>query len=72
MMTTRSPGVQLREIEVSEMLGTMRRSVADRYPDAIVDDAFVDNVLDASGRDEFGPDENGAFTEFHRKLVVIE
>ena len=40
---------QLREIEVSDMLGTMQRWVADRYSDAIVDDAFVDNVLDASG-----------------------
>jgi tetratricopeptide (TPR) repeat protein len=40
---------QLREIEVSEMLGTMQRWVADRYTDAIVDDAFVDNVFDASG-----------------------
>jgi len=40
---------QLREIEVSEMLGTMQRWVADRYSDAIVDDAFVDNVFDASG-----------------------
>ncbi len=51
------------------MLGTMQRWVADRYSDAIVDDAFVDNVLDASGGDEFGPDEYGAFTDFHRKLV---
>lgn len=41
---------QLREIEVSEMLGTMQRWVADRYSDAIVDDAFVDNVFDASGK----------------------
>ena len=40
---------QLREIEASEMLGTMQRWVADRYSDAIVDDAFVDNVFDASG-----------------------
>ena len=40
---------QLREIEVSEMLGTMQRWVADRYSDAIVVDAFVDNVFDASG-----------------------
>lgn len=40
---------QLREIEVSEMLGTMQRWVADRYSDAIVDDAFIDNVFDASG-----------------------
>jgi len=40
---------QLREIEVSDMLGTMQRWVADRYSDAIVDDAFVDNVFDASG-----------------------
>jgi tetratricopeptide (TPR) repeat protein len=39
---------QLREIEASEMLGTMQRWVADRYSDAIVDDAFVDNVFDAS------------------------
>jgi tetratricopeptide (TPR) repeat protein len=39
---------QLREIETSEMLGTMQRWVADRYSDAIVDDAFVDNVFDAS------------------------
>jgi len=39
---------QLREIEVSEMLGAMQRWVADRYSDAIVDDAFVDNVFDAS------------------------
>ncbi len=39
---------QLREIEASEMLGTMQRWVADRYADAIVDDAFVDNVFDAS------------------------
>ena len=39
---------QLREIESSEMLGTMQRWVADRYADAIVDDAFVDNVFDAS------------------------
>jgi transglutaminase-like putative cysteine protease/tetratricopeptide (TPR) repeat protein len=40
---------QFREIETSEMLGTMQRWVADRYSDAIVDDAFVDNVFDASG-----------------------
>ena len=40
---------QLREIEVSDMRGTMQRWVADRYSDAIVDDAFVDNVFDASG-----------------------
>ena len=40
---------QLREIESSEMLGTMQRWVADRYSDAIVEDAFVDNVFDASG-----------------------
>jgi transglutaminase-like putative cysteine protease/tetratricopeptide (TPR) repeat protein len=40
---------QLREIEASEMLGTMQRWVADRYSDAIVDDAFVDNVFDAGG-----------------------
>jgi tetratricopeptide (TPR) repeat protein len=40
---------QLREIEVSDMLGTMQRWVADRYSDAVVDDAFVDNVFDASG-----------------------
>jgi hypothetical protein len=40
---------QLREIEVSDILGTMQRWVADRYSDAIVDDAFVDNVFDASG-----------------------
>jgi tetratricopeptide (TPR) repeat protein len=40
---------QLREIEVSDMLATMQRWVADRYSDAIVDDAFVDNVFDASG-----------------------
>jgi transglutaminase-like putative cysteine protease/tetratricopeptide (TPR) repeat protein len=38
---------QLREIEASEMLGTMQRWVAGRYSDAIVDDAFVDNVFDA-------------------------
>jgi tetratricopeptide (TPR) repeat protein len=38
---------QLREIETSEMLGTMQRWVADRYSDAIVDDAFVDNVFEA-------------------------
>ena len=30
------------------MLGTMQRWVADRYPDAIVEDAFVDNVFEAS------------------------
>jgi tetratricopeptide (TPR) repeat protein len=40
---------QLREIESSEMLGTMQRWVADRYSDATVEDAFVDNVFDASG-----------------------
>jgi hypothetical protein len=40
---------QLREIEVSDMLGTMQRWVANRYSDAVVDDAFVDNVFDASG-----------------------
>ena len=40
---------QLREIEASEMLGTMQRWVADRYSDAVVDDAFVDNVFDAGG-----------------------
>ena len=40
---------QLREIESSEMLATMQRWVADRYSDAIVDDAFVDNLFDASG-----------------------
>ncbi len=40
---------QLREIEVSDILGTMQRWVADRYSDAIVEDAFVDNVFDASG-----------------------
>jgi hypothetical protein len=40
---------QLREIEASEVLGTMQRWVADRYSDAIVDDAFVDNVFDAGG-----------------------
>jgi len=38
---------QLREIEASEVLGTMQRWVADRYSDAIVDDAFVDNVFEA-------------------------
>ena len=38
---------QLREIETSEMLATMQRWVADRYSDAIVDDAFVDNLLEA-------------------------
>jgi hypothetical protein len=38
---------QLREIETSEVLGTMQRWVADRYSDAIVDDAFVDNVFEA-------------------------
>ena len=38
---------QLREIETSEMLGTMQRWVADRYSDAIVVDAFVDNVFEA-------------------------
>ena len=41
---------QLREVEASEMLGTMQRWVADRYSDAIVDDAFVDNVFDASAQ----------------------
>jgi tetratricopeptide (TPR) repeat protein len=40
---------QFREIETSEVLGTMQRWVADRYSDAIVDDAYVDNVFDASG-----------------------
>ncbi|MDX1515457.1 MAG: DUF3857 domain-containing protein [Woeseiaceae bacterium] len=38
---------QLRDIEPSELLQTMQRWVADRYPDAIVDDAFVDNLLEA-------------------------
>ncbi len=38
---------QLRDIETSEMLATMQRWVADRYSDAIVDDAFVDNVFEA-------------------------
>jgi hypothetical protein len=38
---------QLREIESSEMLATMQRWVANRYSDAIVDDAFVDNVFEA-------------------------
>ena len=38
---------QLREVETSEILSTMQRWVADRYSDAIVDDAFVDNVFEA-------------------------
>ena len=38
---------QLREVETSEMLTTMQRWVADRYSDAIVEDAFVDNVFEA-------------------------
>ncbi len=38
---------QLRDIETSEMLATMQRWVADRYSDAIVDNAFVDNLLEA-------------------------
>lgn len=38
---------QLREVETSELLATMQRWVADRYTDAIVDDAFVDNLLEA-------------------------
>lgn len=38
---------QLRDIETSEMLATMQRWVADRYQDAIVDDTFVDNLLEA-------------------------
>jgi len=38
---------QLRDIENSEMLGTMQRWVADRYPDAIVEEAIVDNVFEA-------------------------
>lgn len=38
---------QLREIESSEMLTTMQRWVADRYTDAVVVDAFVDNLLAA-------------------------
>ncbi len=38
---------QLRDVETSEMLGTMQRWVADRYSDAIVDDVFVDNVFEA-------------------------
>ena len=38
---------QLREVEASEMLATMQRWVADRYSDAIVDDAFVDNIFEA-------------------------
>ena len=38
---------QLREIETSEMLTTMQRWVAGRYSDAIVDDAFVDHLLEA-------------------------
>lgn len=38
---------QLREIETSEILSTMQRWVADRYSDAVVEDAFVDNVFEA-------------------------
>lgn len=38
---------QLREIEASEILSTMQRWVAGRYSDAVVEDAFVDNVFDA-------------------------
>ncbi|MCH7835035.1 MAG: DUF3857 domain-containing protein, partial [Proteobacteria bacterium] len=38
---------QLREIEATEMLSAMQRWVADRYSDAIVDDAFVDHLFDA-------------------------
>ncbi|MDJ0939344.1 MAG: DUF3857 domain-containing protein [Woeseiaceae bacterium] len=38
---------QLRDIEASEMLATMQRWVADRYADAIVDDAFVDHLFEA-------------------------
>ena len=38
---------QLRDIEPSEMQATLQRWVASRYNDAIVDDAFVDNLLAA-------------------------
>jgi hypothetical protein len=38
---------QLRDIETSEMLSMMQRWVADRYSDAIVDDAFVDHLFEA-------------------------
>lgn len=38
---------QLRDIETSEILATMQRWVASRYADAIVDDAIVDNLLEA-------------------------
>ena len=38
---------QLRDIEPSEMQATLQRWVASRYTDAIVDDAFVDNLLAA-------------------------
>lgn len=38
---------QLREIEPSEMKATMQRWISDRYSDAIVDDAFVDHLLEA-------------------------
>ena len=38
---------QLREIEASEILSTMQRWVAGRYSDAVVEDAFVDNVFEA-------------------------
>ena len=38
---------QLRAIETSEMLTTMQRWVSGRYTDAIVDDAFVDHLLEA-------------------------
>ena len=38
---------QLRGVEPTEMLSTMQSWVADRYQDAIVDDTFVDNLLEA-------------------------
>ena len=38
---------QLRDIEPSEMQATLQRWVASRYNDAIIDDAFVDNLLSA-------------------------
>lgn len=38
---------QLRDIETSEMQATMQRWVAARYSSAVVDDAFVDHLLEA-------------------------
>jgi tetratricopeptide (TPR) repeat protein len=38
---------QLRGVETSEMLATMQRWVASRYADAVVEDTYVDHLLEA-------------------------